>query len=426
MFNEATRRFIAENAAADVRRLALRGVADGEVDLQGALLQIAGRQKMRHKVPLWADNGDVLFPPQLSLEQCSGQQAAGYKRSVAERIIGTVDNSLAQTAPERPGQRLKSMVLPTLTDLTGGMGVDFWQLSQAFSSATYVDFSEQLCALARHNFDALGLRNVSVVCARAEDYLRQMPPATMVFVDPARRDTAGRRTYGIADCTPDVLALLPLLAEKADVVMLKLSPMLDWHKALDDLSAAHVSEIHIVSVGGECKELLFVLRQSDEALKLFCADDDSVVVFSPTEDDDSGEPADVSAMAEASRLLVGKASDGLFLCVPNASVMKSGCFRGLQRQTATVQLAPGSHLFLATSMPESFPGRVFSVDSVFSLNKKEARASLRDVTRANVSVRNFPLSAEALRRRLKLADGGEVFLFGTTLYDGSHVVVRTR
>ena len=232
--SEATIAFIRQNADADVRQLALRGTKDPEVDLPFALDQIAGRQTARHKLPSWAAIDGIVYPPHLSMEQCSSEQTARYKA----RLIGSGG---------------------TMVDLTGGFGVDFSFLARGFQRAVYVERQEQLCAIARENFRLLGLSQAEVVCADSTDYLQTMSPVDFIYADPARRDNHGARTYGISDCTPDVLALRDLLLSKARRVLLKLSPMLDWRKAVSDLGEQYVREVHIVSVGNECKELLLLL-----------------------------------------------------------------------------------------------------------------------------------------------------------------------
>ena len=253
--NEATLEFINRNADADVRQLALRGSKDPEVDLTIALQQIQGRQTARKKIPTWAAIDGVVYPVHLSMEQCSSEQTARYKADLCRRLI--------------------TSHLSPLIDLTGGFGVDFFFMSEAFDEAVYVERNAELCAIASHNFKVLG-KSVACVNADGADYLHQLSHAALIFLDPARRDSHGDRTYGISDCTPDVLSLKEELLEKSDVVMLKLSPMLDWRKAVDDLGEAYVSEVHIVSVQNECKELLIVMQKDAPSLRLVCVNDDNI------------------------------------------------------------------------------------------------------------------------------------------------------
>ena len=233
--NQATIDFIRANAEADVRQLALQGTKNPEVDLTFALDQIAGRQKAKTKLPSWAAVDGIVWPPHLSMEQCSSEQTARYKALIAGK--GAL-----------------------IVDLTAGFGVDMAFISQHFQKAVHVERQAPLCAISSQNYMLLGLNHIEVVCADGVDYLHRLDHADLIFLDPARRDDHGARTYGIADCTPNVLELRDELLLKADRVMLKLSPMLDWRKAVEDLG--HVSEVHIVSVDNECKELVVILEES--------------------------------------------------------------------------------------------------------------------------------------------------------------------
>lgn len=383
--NEATLEFINRNADADVRQLALRGSKDPEVDLTIALQQIQGRQTARKKIPTWAAIDGVVYPVHLSMEQCSSEQTARYKADLCRRLI--------------------TSHLSPLIDLTGGFGVDFFFMSEAFDEAVYVERNAELCAIASHNFKVLG-KSVACVNADGADYLHQLSHAALIFLDPARRDSHGDRTYGISDCTPDVLSLKEELLEKSDVVMLKLSPMLDWRKAVDDLGEAYVSEVHIVSVQNECKELLIVMQKDAPSLRLVCVNDDNI-----------WEPYPSPLSSQFSVLSFH------FLYEPNASVMKSGCFTELECDFGVAQLAPNSHLFLSDRLIANFPGRQFRIVTMTSMNKQELKSALKDIRQANLAVRNFPLSVAELRKKLKLADGGSTYIFATTKADGQHFLL---
>jgi len=421
--NQATAAFIRSNADGDVRQLALRGTKDPEVDLTFALDQIAGRQTARKKLPSWAAVEGIVYPPHLSMEQCSSEQTARYKAGVAGC-----------------GRRL--------VDLTGGFGVDFSFMAQGFAEAVYVERQPALCDIARQNFDVLGLRQAEVVCADSEDYLRQMAPVDLIYIDPARRDSHGGRTYGISDCTPDVVALMPLLTAKADRVIIKLSPMLDWRKAVSDLGEQYVGEVHIVSVGNECKEMVVETKQTLKTLQthprplpvgrgvitpIACVNilsDDHIQMFH------SALPSSSNNVVEADLPCSGNYSPpygegpgvglGLFLYEPNASIMKAGCFAELSQHYGIAPVARDSHLFVSADPIDQFPGRTFQIDAVTSLNKRELKAHLGGLTQANITVRNFPLSVAELRKRLKLNEGGSTYIFATTLATGEKVLVICR
>ena len=396
MMNRATFDFIRQHADADVRQLALQGTKDPEVNLTFALEQIAGRQKARTKLPSWAANDDIIYPPHLSMEQCSSETTALYKARLAGR-----------------GE--------TYVDLTGGFGVDFYFMSQGFSKRIYVEQNADLCTIVEHNMQALGLQS-TVVCCQTAEYLSSMPHADVVYLDPARRNEHGGRTYSIEDCSPNVLELMPRLMEKAERVILKLSPMLDWHQAVEALKS--VSEVHIVSVNNECKELLLVLgRQTSETLRLVCVNGESTFEIIPTVGTNSSQAGN----KQFPRWELSSIRDqSLCLYEPNASIMKSGCFAALEERFPVKQIGPNSHLFISADEIHDFPGRSFEILAVSSMNKRELKEALKGIDRANIAVRNFPLSVAELRKRLKLKDGGEVYIFATTVVNDGHQLLVCR
>lgn len=403
MINEATQRFILQHREENVRRLAF-GSRDVEVDLPMALQQIAGWQTARKKLPSWAAVDDIVYPPHLNMEQCSSEQTARYKAKLA---IGYWPLSVG----------------PTFVDLTGGFGIDFYfiaksQKLKANSQNIYVERNSELCETARHNFLKLGLE-AEVVNVDAEEYLKEMSHADVVYLDPARRDEHGGRTYGIEDCTPNVRTLLPLLLEKSDTIILKLSPMLDWQKAVNDLG--HVQEVHVVSVDNECKELLLVVRkQPSKSITLVCVNNDSEFRIVRSLRTPSSLPTDSESAPYGLGVCSNRTDQGKYLYEPNASIMKAGCFREIEETYGVSQLSSNSHLFVSEEEVRDFPGRQFRIETITSLNKQELRNAMKGIDRANISVRNFPLSVEILRKRLKVKDGGAVFIFGTTLSDSSH------
>lgn len=376
--NEATLEQIRRHRQDDVRQLALKGMDPLVVQ------QIAGWQVARTKIPSWAEVEGLHYPRHLSLEQCSSEQTARYKASLLS-----------------PGD--------TFVDLTGGFGVDFFFMSQPFQRRVYVEQQQELCDIARHNFDLLN-HPCTVVCGSATEYLQQMPHASAIYIDPARRDAHGARTYSISDCTPNVLELQELLVKKADRVIIKLSPMLDWHKAASDLQ--HISAIHIVSVQNECKELLLVL--ADGAMS------EAPVVCINLLADGTHQCFEYNPATNAQSTNINAKVNATYLYEPNASIMKAGCFDEIGNFYQICKLSANSHLYVSDHEVKDFPGRGFQILSIPSMNKRELKEALRDIDRANITVRNFPMSAEALRKRLRLKDGGDLYIFATTVGDGSH------
>ncbi|MCI7197958.1 MAG: SAM-dependent methyltransferase [Prevotella sp.] len=509
-----TAEFIQEYREKDTRQLALRSARFPDVDMPYALDQIKGWQTARRKLPTWAACDGIVYPPHLSMEQCSSEPTAQYKLNLAmewscriessefrvesseegvesserrvessarevesselrvENSEGEVNNFSSgqpatlnpQLSTLNPQPATLNSQLSTLnchasrmTDLTGGFGVDFSFTSCAFASATYVERNAQLCHMVEHNLPLLGIDNAKVVCADAVDYLSTLDMQTMLFLDPARRDQHGAKTVMLADCTPDVVQLLPQLLKKSRFTMLKLSPMLDWHKAVEDLQGT-VREVHIVSVGGECKELLLVLSEEIESeLKVFCADleaggsgeaglsggssgssSSSCSSFSsePSFPRTPSSPSASSTPSLSASLFVYapgsscpapnsklKTQNSKFLYEPNASIMKAGCFDELAAAYGVSPVSRNSHLFLSAEPVDGFPGRSFSIERVTTLNKRELRQALAGIEKANIATRNFPLSVAELRKRLKLKDGGDVYIFATTTAEDEHLLL---
>ena len=398
--NKATTDFIRQHADADVRQLALQGTKDPEVDMVFALDQIAGRQTARVKLPTWATIEGIVYPPHLSMEQCSSELTAQYKAS----IVGQGSHRL-------------------FIDLTGGFGVDFAFMARHFERAVYVEQQSSLCAISSENFQLLGL-SAEVVNGDGADYLHSLDHADLIFIDPARRDAHGGRTYGIADCTPNVLELMDELLAKTDRLLLKLSPMLDWRKAVADIGC--VSEVHIVSVNNECKELLIEVKSEKRKVKSAAPSCRVVCVnlFSGSEEHFEFDSSHLSVLS--SQFTVPTFHFSLFtshfLFSPNASIMKAGCFDLLAERFGIHQLDKNSHLFVADHEVQDFPGRQFVIDQCVSMNKREVKQALAGLTHANIAVRNFPLSVPELRKRLKLKDGGDVYIFATTVADKGHLL----
>ena len=382
--------FIEEHARADVRSLALQAKKYPEVDMAMAVVQIAGRQIAEAKIPSWYQVEGLLYPKHLSMEQCSSEATALYK-------MGLVEGK-------------------TFADLTGGFGIDCSFLSRKFKQADYVERQAELCELAGHNFPLLGL-NIGVHNEDGVDYLKRMQPVDCLYLDPARRDGHGGKTVAISDCEPDVSALEELLVEKAKTVMVKLSPMLDLSLALKSLK--HVREVHIVSVNNECKELLLLLRKSavSSEIQIHCEQivnscEHQHYAFTLSEEHTSECP-----LAEAV---------GAYLYEPNASILKAGAYRSLTQTYPVEKLHASSHLYTSACFVEDFPGRRFKVEKVSGFGKKELKEFMQGMEKANLTIRNFPSSVAELRKRLKLKEGGEDYLFATTLADESKVLIKCR
>lgn len=384
-------RLIQQNRNTPVDRLALQLAGRADMDVPFVLQQVEGWQHLRSKVPSWAAVDGLHYPHRLALEQCSGEPAARHKAQLVERLIPSADDRRS------------------MADLTGGLGVDFSFVAPLFAKATYVERQESLVETARHNFPLLGLRHAVTVCADGVDFLRAMEPVNLLFLDPARRDSAGRKTVLIEDCEPDVCALQQLLLEKAAWVVLKLSTMLDIASALRSLR--QVSEVHVVSVGGECKDLLLVLRRGFTGEPVVHATESGTdFAFTPSEESEAH-----CALAERV---------GAYLYEPGPALLKAGAFQLVGTRYGLQKLHPNSHLYTSDVYCPDFPGRAFKVEGVGGFGKRDVKALKQTLTQANLTVRNFPASVDTLRRKLKLAEGGSTYLFATTLQPDEHVLVR--
>jgi len=396
--------YIAAHREEDVRQLALRRMPEG-IDARWCLQQIEGWQLARHKLPRWASTEGIWYPVRLSMEQCSSEATALYKRQVAERLL-----------PE--DQRL------AMVDLTGGLGVDFSYLAPLFQEATYVEILPELRQLAQHNMPLLGIKSekLKIKSDLSPDKSSFFSlHSSLIYLDPARRDTKGRKTVGIEDCTPNLLEMQDELLANSKWLMVKLSPMLDITEALRQLH--NVCEVHVVSVRGECKELLFVasLQSPSDNPTIYCVnlESDDDIVKAP-----SNSPVMGKDLAIADKSPIKGEIRGLFLYEPNASVLKAGVQDILPQRYPVRKLHPMSHLFVGESLIPHFPGRRFRITGWSDFSKKGLKELLDGLTKANLTVRNFPTPVAQLRRQLKLAEGGDTYLFATTLSDGQHALIR--
>lgn len=509
IMNQATLDFIRQHQDDDVRQLAFLGSKYPEVDMPFALDQIRGRKMARVKLPRWASIEGIIYPPHISMEQCSSEQTALYKTELAARLLGlspsssengeekekesenasnlhlseicefagkgAVDSEFAKNEATYKKQQILTESKENVNeikeephegdfseetgfvDLTGGFGVDFSYIASRLGvKSMYVERQAHLCEAAKENFGRLGLKNAIVKNGDGIDVLHSFLPKKddaasaddtlgiiydqplsllktslglkLIFIDPARRDDAGNKVVSLKDCTPDVTVLQEEMLSKAYYVIIKLSPMLDWHRAVSELNC--VKEVHIISVNNECKELLLVLsarnmggmeassadREVKHAgsLRIYCVNDAQSFVCD-----------ELDMESSSVRIAPPVLEEMQYLYEPNASLMKAGCFGVLSGRYDARMLSKNSHLFVSRDLIAAFPGRSFRIIAISSFNKKELKRHLSGITKANIATRNFPLSVAELRKRLKLKDGGETYIFATTLSDESHVLVIT-
>lgn len=379
--------FMAQYANDDPYDLSLKASKFQGIPVRLAIEQIRVRQKARKKLPEWHARQSVLFPHGVSIEQCSSETTAKYKSFI-------LDGDL-------------------LVDLTGGTGVDTFYLSKTFSRVVYVEPNEVLCDCARHNFAELQAPHIQVVQGTAEGYLAEDHESPdYYFLDPSRRDEAQRKVFLLEDCTPDLKAIYDLLLKAKKGAVIKLSPLLDiTHlvQAFPDLSG-----LEVISVENECKEILLILSKDTIDTPLIKATN---IKNGKTDVLEFNHSEERSARVEYSMPLK-------YLYEPNASLMKVGAFKYISERFALNKLHANSHLYTSSEIVEDFPGRVLRIESVVGLKSKEIKA-LRG-SKGNITVRNFPLTVAQIRKKTGIIEGGDKYLFATTLKDKSVKILLCR
>lgn len=456
-------KFIIENENADTVRLVMarkEWPVPEDPELAGldakslAVNTIEGRKRLRKKLPEWVASTELVYPSSLCTEQCSSSDTARYKASVVQRIFNEYVSPVASTrsATEEAGSvtdknssvTKKQSVTSTgsvtgpkngkIADLTGGLGVDSWAFSEVAEKVLYNEMNPALAAAARHNFKALGVTNIFIKNSEAtpgtiKDIFGDFKP-DVIFLDPARRDSAGKKVFLLEDCSPDVLKMLPELFGISRFILLKLSPMADITMAVERLDRTYeeylentsgkgwngqwVREVHVVASGGECKELLILLdREWNDGYSLTCREDDKTLTFKPEEITEAKATYPDSTFAR-------------IIFEPGKSLTKAGVFNAICERFGLVKLARFTHLYTISEplseneleqriAPLKDFGKVFYVKEILPLNK----ASMKDVGKlyphSEVSAKNIPMSSDELRTRLKVKSGDDVHIFGARI-----------
>lgn len=422
--------FIKKHLKDDVNKLALSKFPEG-IDKQFVIRQIQARQVLVKKLPSWAENDELIFPKKLSLEQCSSELAAKYKASLSMKMHETISVDSCGLVEEKRFSADSCGLVDkerVLVDLTGGMGVDTAFLSDNFDKTFYVEMQEELCEIAKHNFKILN-KNIEVVNDNAEHFLTICDEVDCIYLDPARRDEYGRKMVSLHDCSPDVVELHDLLLEKAKRVLIKVSPMLDIEMVKKELK--DISAIHVVAVRNECKEILICLQTTDDSSQLTAHSSQLVAT-------DLREGWNFTFFEEEELNAQWTLADGVgkYLYEPGVACMKAGCFKLLSQRYALDKLHRNSHLYTSDELVSDFPGRIFEVLDVFPFDKKTKKEitsllnqqpkAKSQQPKASVATRNFPLSADELRKNLGLQDGSEFYIFGTTMKGEKKIVILTK
>ncbi|QRR01768.1 THUMP-like domain-containing protein [Dyadobacter sandarakinus] len=384
--------FIQAHLRDDPGQLVLRAAQFKGLDVRKLAAQILSRQKAVRKLPEWTARPELVFPPPLSVEQCSSEATARYKASL---VSGNV-----------------------LTDLTGGMGIDCFYMGQKLRTVHYFEQQEQVARTAAFNFGVLGATHIQV---HATDAMQAMghgslPSSDWIFADPARRDANKNKVVLLRDCEPDMTVAVPSLFRFAPKILVKTSPLLDIDQAVADLR--FVTEVHVIGYEQECKELLFVLEEDAPASEL--------TIRARVINAEGAVMHEVCFDRQAEReTAVSFSGPQQYLYEPHAAVLKSGAFRTVAATFDVKKLALNSHLYTSEQLQSGFPGRIFEVVAVCKPDMKEI-ARIMGGDKANLTTRNFPAKTEDLRKKWKLKEGGAFYLFATTLSDQSKVVIVTR
>ena len=387
MINEPTHQYILSHATDDVVHLALHPSKDPQVDMSMALQQIFGRQKAKEKLPDWYATEGILYPKKVSMEQCSSSQTADYKAS----LVGG----------------------SSFADLSGGFGVDTIALARKFEKGYYVEPQEELCELFQHNSKTLEINNITIVQNTMENFIDQMVAVDVIYLDPSRRDVHGRKVVALEDCVPNLLEWKSVLLGKCNTLMVKLSPMIDLHQTLRALPETYA--VHVIAVNGECKEVVCMIHPKTATdIQMMAMDlrNDGNTLFNTTLETERTAPLSIASQI------------GTYLYEPNAAVMKAGIFNSISQQFQIQKLEKNTNLFTSKELREDFPGRIFHIEAVHEFHPRKTAKELSQLESASIAVRNFPLSAEELRKTLKIKDGNACYLFGCTLSGNKKCVIQ--
>ncbi|MGL5015904.1 MAG: class I SAM-dependent methyltransferase [Bacteroidales bacterium] len=392
-FTQELFQFIEDHISEDPSRLILNAKRYPNIDVPFCVEQIIVRRQVKDKLPSWSKNPKMLFPSKLASEQCSSELAAKYK----QRLV---------------------MAARSGCDLTGGLGIDSSFLAQGCEKFYYFERFPLYCQVAKHNFNELGLNQIEVIEGDSTKLFESLPQLDFIYVDPARRSDCNKRIFELTDCEPDVSALYYTLLNKAKRLIVKLSPMADINRVVEILP--DTIEIHVVSVKNECKELLVVVEQRNGGEVIdppiycvnFSTNGEENFLFTRQEE------------KEAQNIYVTKPE--LYLYEPNVSLLKAGAFKTIVTRYRLKKLHKHSHLYTSDELIEGFPGRRFRIESTEFFSKKWLQGALKVSPQANIATRNFPMSVEELRKRSKISDGGELYLFATTMADDQKVIIYSR
>ncbi len=386
------RDFIHEHINDDTAELLLAARKYPDIDVPFVVEQIEARRRLKGKLPEWYENKDIIMGGRVPAEQCSSEQTARYKQSIVK------------------GE--------SLCDMTGGMGVDFWYMSEGMERAIYTERNEELCSIAKHNFQVLQTLRPEYVIRCGDGRELPIPSVDIIYLDPARRAGDGSRVYAMEDCEPNIVEWQDELLKHAKMVLVKLSPMVDLTDVLRKLKG--VKELHIVGVKNECKEILVKAHAFDDSVCAGCVEVHCVDFLT------SGKIEYVFSLLGGMEISLTDGGVKRHLYEPDVTLMKAGAFGSLCARYPVWQLDVDTHLMTSDEWIPEFPGRVFEVEEMIPFSSKVLKRLKKEIPQANIAVRNFVMTADELRKKTGIKDGGEVYLFGAKVKDMGQMLLICR
>ena len=382
ILNTESQHFINSNLKTTIEKLILKGSPFKNITIQELANQILAKRKSEEKLPSWFQTKNIYYPPKLSIEQTSSETTANYKASL---IKGN-----------------------TIIDLTGGFGVDCHAFSKNFKQVIHCEINEGLSKIVTHNYKQLGVKNIKTIATNGIEFLNENNQKyDWIYIDPSRRNDIKGKVFLLNDCLPNVPKNIELLFSKTNNILIKNSPILDITSTINELK--FIKEIQIVAVKNEVKELLFILEKD-------YADTIQIKAINLTKNKTEEFSFNLGSQA------VSTYSNPLqYLYEPNAAILKSGGFHEVSKQLNVAKLHQHSHLYTSNDLID-FPGRTFTIQHVIPFNKKEIKKYLPNL-KANITTRNFPISVAEIRKKTKIKDGGNTFLFFTTNQNNEHIVI---
>ena len=386
------RDFIHEHINDDTAELLLAARKYPDIDVPFVVEQIEARRRLKGKLPEWYENKDIIMGGRVPAEQCSSELTARYKQSIVK------------------GE--------SLCDMTGGMGVDFWYMSEGMERAIYTERNEELCSIAKHNFQVLQTLRPEYVIRCGDGRELPIPSVDIIYLDPARRAGDGSRVYAMEDCEPNIVEWQDELLKHAKMVLVKLSPMVDLTDVLRKLKG--VKELHIVGVKNECKEVLVKAHALDDSACAGCVEVHCVDFLT------SGKIEYVFSLLGGMEISLTDGGVKRHLYEPDVTLMKAGAFGSLCARYPVWQLDVDTHLMTSDEWIPEFPGRVFEVEEMIPFSSKVLKRLKKEIPQANIAVRNFVMTADELRKKTGIKDGGEVYLFGAKVKDVGQMLLKCR